>query len=84
MKATGKQIAIIFYMFLAVWMIVVLYMALDIKADAIDVRVSKAERTLITLHTCFPNGHYQSDAAPTCPAFKETVVDKLNKTEVEQ
>lgn len=51
------------------------------RIEQLDTRVNRAERTLVTLHTCFPNGYYQADAAPTCPAFKEWLTGELNKNE---
>lgn len=55
--------------------------SLKTKSNNLDVRVTNAEKTLVTLHTCFPGGHYNPDAAPTCPAFKEWLTGELNKNE---
>ena len=51
------------------------------KIDVVADRITNAEKTLATLHTCFPGGHYQADAAPSCPAFKEWLTGELNKNE---
>ena len=52
---------------------------LQSKEDAIDQRVTTAERTLVMLHTCFPRGHYKADAASECPAFKQIVDNQLKE-----
>ncbi len=59
---------------MAVWQI-------DSKVTHTEVRVTKAERTLVMLHTCFPHGHYKADAAPTCPAFEKFVTSEADKNE---
>ncbi len=53
----------------------------DVKINQMEKRVTSAEKTLVTLHTCFPGGHYKPDAAPTCPAFKDWMTGELNKSE---
>ena len=81
---TAEKIIII--AFIAVWAVACAYvmdgdLQAEKKVDDLDARVSKAERTLVMLHTCFPNGHYNADAAPTCPTFKQMVIDEADKGE---
>ena len=49
------------------------------RSDALKNRAETADRTLVLLHTCFPNAVYMADASPICPEFKEFLTTEANK-----
>jgi hypothetical protein len=45
----------------------------------VEQRVTQAERKMVLLKTCFPEGVYNGFASPLCPEFKKTLTSEIKE-----